>query len=162
MLDLETASSIGEVLVGRRETVAVAESSTAGLISAALLAVPGASRFYRGGGVIYTLEARRALLGISDAAFAETRPSTEPYVLRMGHRMRDLLGCDWVIAESGAAGPDGNRYGDAPGHTCLAVVGVSDRARTLETGLGDRVVNMERFAKAALALLLEVLRDRAR
>lgn len=162
MLDLETAAAIAAELVARGETVAVSESSTGGLVSAALLAVPGASRFYRAGGVIYTLEARRALLGISDAAFADARPASEPYVRKLGHRTRELLGCDWVIAESGAAGPDGNRYGDAPGHTAIAIVGPAERSTVLETGLGDRVANMERFARAALGLLADALRDRAR
>lgn len=157
MLDLDTAAAIGEVLVAREQNVAIAESSTAGLISAALLGVAGASRFYRGGAVIYTLAARRAILGISDRAFGEIRPSSEPYVQRMGQRMREQIGADWVIAESGAAGPDGNGYGDAPGHSCIAVVGPSERAITVETGDNDRVANMDRFARAALALLRETL-----
>jgi len=162
MLDLEAAAAIAAELVQRNETVAVSESSTGGLVSAALLAIPGASRFYRGGGIIYTLEARRALLGIADAAFSEVRPASEPYVLQLGRRTRELLGCDWVIAESGATGPEGNRYGDAPGHTALAVVGPDERSQILETGASDRVANMERFARAALALLGDALRDRAR
>ncbi len=153
MLDLETAEAIGKLLVEREENVAVAESSTAGLISAALLAVPGASRFYLGGGVIYTLVARRALLGISDKAFGEIRPSSEPYVRRMGQRLKEQLGAAWVIAESGAAGPDGNGYGDPPGHTCVAVVGPVEDSTTVETGDSDRVANMDRFARAALQLL---------
>ena len=157
MLDLQNAEAIGKILVEREQNVGVVESSAAGLVSAALLAVPGASRFYRGGGVIYTLVARRALLGISDKAFSEIRPSSEPYVLRMGQRLREQLGADWVIAESGAAGPDGNGYGDPPGHTCIAVVGSVERSKTLETGDNDRVANMERFAGAALTLLREAL-----
>ncbi len=157
MLDLETAEAIGKMLVEREQNVGVVESSAAGLVSAALLAVPGASRFYRGGGVIYTLAARRALLGISDKAFGEIRPSSEPYVLRMAQRLREQLGADWVVAESGAAGPDGNGYGDPPGHTCLAVVGAIERSLTLETGDNDRVANMDRFARAALGLLREAL-----
>ena len=157
MLDLETAETIGKILVEREQNVGVVESSAAGLVSAALLAVPGASRFYRGGGVIYTLAARRALLGISDKAFGEIRPSSEPYVLRMGQRLKEQLGADWVIAESGAAGPDGNGYGDPPGHTCLAVLGGVERSLTVETGDNDRVANMDRFARAALSLLRETL-----
>ncbi len=158
MLDLETAQAVGKILVDREENVGVVESSAAGLVSAALLAVAGASRFYRGGGVIYTLVARRALLGISDKAFGEVRPSSEPYVLRMGLRLREQLGADWVIAESGAAGPTGNGYGDAPGHTCIAVVGPGvERSLTLETGDDDRVANMDRFARAALGLLRDTL-----
>ncbi len=108
--------------------------------------------------MIYTIVARRAILGISDSAFGEIRPSSEPYVLKMAHRMREQIGADWVISESGAAGPDGNGYGDPPGHSCIAVVGPGvERAITVETGDGDRVANMERFARAGLALLREMV-----
>ena len=162
MLDLEAAAEIAGELVKGGETVAVSESSTGGLVSAALLAIPGASRFFRAGAVIYTLEARRALLGVSDAALDGVRPASETYALRLGHRTRELLGVDWVVAESGATGPDGNRYGDPPGHCAIAVVGPVERVATLETGDTDRVANMERFAGAALGLLVGALRDRAR
>jgi nicotinamide-nucleotide amidase len=152
---LPIAASIGERLRARRETIGVSESSAGGLISAALLAVPGASRYYRGGGVIYTPQAFRALLGLTREDLGERRSSTEPYARLLASTIRERLGADWGLCETGAAGPEGNIYGDAAGHTCVALAGPDGflLSRTLETGLSDREVNMRRFAAEALDLL---------
>ncbi len=107
------ASSLGSLLKERKETIAVAESSAGGLISAALLAVPGASAYFLGGGVIYTAAARRALLGVPDTALAGIRSSTEAYALVKARAIRERLGTTWGLAETGATGPTGNRYGGA-------------------------------------------------
>src|SRR6266513_123277 len=152
--DLTTmAAGIGAQLKARKETIAVAESSAGGLISAALLAVPGASAYFLGGGVIYTQAARRALLQVPDEAVKGIRSSTEAYALVKARTIRERLGATWGLAETGASGPTGNRYGDAAGHACFAIAGPVERAVTLETGHGDREKNMVAFAKAALALL---------
>ena len=152
------AAALGARLTARKETVAVAESSAGGLISAALLAVPGASAYFLGGGVVYTQAARRALLRVPDDAVKSIRSSTEAYALLKARSVRDLLGATWGLAESGASGPTGNRYGDAAGHTCLAIAGPVERTITLETGHGDREKNMWVFARAALDLLDRALR----
>jgi nicotinamide-nucleotide amidase len=154
MGELETlAASLGALLKERRETVAVAESSAGGLISATLLAVPGASAYFLGGGVIYTQVARRALLRLPDESLKDMRSSTEAYALLKARTIRELLGATWGLAETGASGPTGNRYGDAAGHACIAVAGTVERAITVETGHGDREKNMWIFAKRALELL---------
>jgi nicotinamide-nucleotide amidase len=154
---LPLAEKIAARLKERCETVAVAESSTGGLIAAALLAVPGASAYFVGGAVVYTHAARAALLGIGDAEMKGMRASTEPYALLCARRMRAKHGATWGIGETGAAGPTGNRYGDAAGHSCIAVVGPNiERAITLETGSADRQANMQAFAGRTLALFLEV------
>jgi nicotinamide-nucleotide amidase len=161
MSELTTlAASLGTLLKERKETIAVAESSAGGLISAALLAVPGASAYFLGGGVIYTRAARRALLRVEDESVTSIRSSTEAYALLKAQTIRELLGATWGLAETGAAGPTGNRYGDRAGHACLAVAGPVERAMTLETRHGDREKNMWAFAKAALALLETSLRAR--
>ncbi len=147
------ASAVGARLKAQKETIAVAESSAGGLISAALLAVPGASAYFLGGGVIYTQAARRALLRVGDDAVTGIRSSSEPYALLKARVVRDLLGATWGLSETGATGPTGNRYGDAAGHACIAVTGPVERVITIETGQPDRVINMWRFAKAALDLL---------
>ena len=152
------AGAIATLLKERKETIAVAESSAGGLISAALLAIPGASAYFLGGGVIYTGAARRALLRVPDDAVKGIRSSTEAYALVKARTIRELMGTTWGLAETGATGPTGNRYGDAAGHACLAVAGPVERAQTLETGDGDRERNMEAFAKAALELLQAALR----
>ncbi|MEK7386694.1 MAG: CinA family protein [candidate division NC10 bacterium] len=154
------ASALGALLKERKETVAVAESSAGGLISAALLAVPGASAYFLGGGVIYTQAARRALLRVPDEAVKSIRSSTEAYALLKARAIRELLGTTWGLAETGASGPTGNRYGDAAGHACIAVAGPVQRAITLETRHGDREKNMWAFATAALELLETSLRKR--
>ena len=155
---LPIAEKIAARLIERRETIAVAESSTGGLIAAALLSVPGASAYFVGGAVVYTKVSRAALLGIGDAEISGMRASTEPYALLVARRMRERHATQWGIGETGAAGPTGNRYGDAAGHSCIAVVGPNiERAVTLETGSSDRRENMEAFAHRALSLLLEAI-----
>ena len=153
------AEAVGALLKARAETVAVSESSTGGLISAALLAVPGASAYFVGGGVIYTHKAREALLRARLEDHPGMRASTEPYAQLCASAIRELLGTSWGLGETGATGPSGNRYGDAAGHCCIAVCGVRARSLTLETGLAERGANMERFAKAALELFEAVLRE---
>src|SRR5881409_1476221 len=147
---LSIAAALGALLKERKQTVAVAESSAGGLISAALLAVPGASAYFLGGGVIYTQAARRGLLRVPDDAVKNMRSSTEAYAQLKAKAVRELVGATWGLAETGASGPTGNRYGDAAGHACLAVAGPIERTVTLETGHGDREKNMWAFAKRAL------------
>ena len=155
---IRLGTSVGERLKQRKETVAVAESSAGGLISAALLAMPGASAYFLGGGVIYTQAARRGLLQVPDDSVKGIRSNTEAYALVKARTIRDRVGATWGLAETGATGPTGNRYGDAAGHACLAIAGPVERAVTLETGRDDRVANMEAFARAALELLEAALR----
>jgi PncC family amidohydrolase len=152
---LPKAEAIARLLGASGENLAVAESSTGGLVSAALLAVPGASSYFTGGLVVYT-QAVRSLL-IQPADMEGLRPSTEPYALLLATRARERLGATWALSETGAAGPTGNRYGDAAGHSCMAVAGRTQRAITLETGSADRAANMWTFAARALDLLAEVL-----
>lgn len=151
------AEALADRLKSRGETVGVAESSSGGLVSAALLAVPGASAYFLGGGVIYTGKARMALLGLRREDVSGMRSSSEPYALLLARTVRENLGATWGLSETGAAGPTGNGYGDAAGHTCLGVSGPVEMAITLETGSPDRAANMEAFAKAALELLQSAL-----
>jgi len=157
---LSQAETIASLLKQRRETIAVAESSTGGLIAAALLAVPGASAYFLGGAVVYTRTARSVLMGIPDEAMKGMRASTEAYALLLARTARERFAATWSIAESGATGPTGNRYGHAPGHTCLAVAGPLEKSLTLETGSPDRIANMRAFTAAALDLLLRSLGER--
>src|SRR5580692_11476986 len=141
------AEALAAELKARGQTVAVAESSAGGLISATLLAVPGASAYFLGGAVVYTGKARMALLGLRREDVAGVRSSSEPYAVLLARTVRENLGATWGLSETGAAGPP-NGYGDAAGHTCVAVSGPTEMAFTLETGSPDRAANMEAFAKA--------------
>jgi len=155
---MPVAEKAGALLKERKETIVIAESSTGGLISAALLAVPGASSYFLGGAVVYTIAARRALMGLEMPE--GMRASTEAYALHLAKTARQRFEATWALSETGAAGPTGNRYGDAAGHSCIAVVGPSERAITIETGKSDRVANMRLFGMAALEELVKVLSAR--
>ena len=152
---LPLAEKIATLLKDRRETIAVAESSTGGLISAALLSVPGASAYFIGGSVVYTLKARRAMLDVPDNAFAGIKSVTEEGAMILARAARTRFAVTWTIAEIGASGPTGNRYGDAAGHSCIGVTGPVERSLTVETGNKDRVANMRTFSTAALNLLIQ-------
>jgi PncC family amidohydrolase len=153
---LEKAEILGARLKARHETVSIAESSSGGLLSAALLAVPGASAYFLGGAVVYTAKARVLLMDLPREAVAGMRSSSEPYALLLARTARERFGATWGLSETGAAGPTGNPYGDAAGHSCLAVSGPVEQAFTLETGAPDRYNNMVAFAEAALDLILLV------
>jgi nicotinamide-nucleotide amidase len=158
MQDLVTiAEKIAAKLIERRQTIAVAESSTGGLISAALLAVPGASAYFLGSAVVYTRDARRILMDIPDEAMKGIRSDSEPYARLLASQIRQRFSSDWGLSETGATGPTGNRYGDAAGHSCMAVAGPEPSVMTLETGSNDRLGNMQMFAGTALNLLLQNL-----
>src|ERR1700704_7164628 len=151
------AEKIAARLIERRQTIAVAESSTGGLISAALLAVPGASAYFLGSAVVYTRDARRILMDIPDDAMKGIRSASEPYAKLLAGQIRQRFSADWGLSETGATGPTGNRYGDAAGHSCVAIAGPKEEVFTLETGSVDRQANMQAFAKTALELLLRNL-----
>lgn len=178
------ADTVAQRLMTRRETVAVAESSAGGVIAAALLAVPGASAYFRGGAVVYTTDAKVRLLAQSQVAIGEPRAATEGHALLLARAIRDRLAATWGIGETGATGPTGNRYGDPPGHSCVAVAGPASagppsdgpafgrpapegsasggpadvaRAETVATGAAGREGNMFAFAQAALRLLAAAL-----
>lgn len=160
MPDLNSmASSVGALLKETQQTIAVTESSCGGLISASLVAVPGASAYYRGGAVVYTRVAQKGLLGVPDEAMSNIRASSEPYALLNARTVRESLGTTWALSETGASGPTGNRYGDSAGHACIAVSGPIERAITLETGDADREANMWVFTRAALDLLEQCVQE---
>ena len=151
------AAKAAAILKRRAENIAIAESSTGGLVSAALLAIPGASAYFLGGAVVYTRLSRGVLLDIPDVALEGLRPSTEPYALLMARTARENFSSTWALAETGATGPTGNRYGDAAGHSCIAIAGLAEASMTLETGIADRQENMHAFTVAALTFLLNTI-----
>lgn len=152
------AARAGAILLERRQTIAVADGATGGLILAGLLTMPGATRFCRGGGVVYSLRGRDILLGLPRDHFAGMESVTEAYALAQADAIRRHFRADWGIAESGAAGPDQHPRGAPAGRTCIAVSGPDiARATSFESGSCDRIGNMGAFAEAALTFLLETL-----
>jgi nicotinamide-nucleotide amidase len=154
---LPIAEKVAARLKQLNETIAVAESSAGGLIAAALLAVPGASAYFVGGGVVYTRKALLAFTRVGENVLREHSPGSEASALTRARIMREHLTTTWGVSEGGVAGPTGSRYGYPPGHTCVAVSGPIDIARTVNTGSAERVANMYAFASAALELLVETL-----
>ena len=150
---------IASLLTARGETVAVAESTTGGLVSAALLWVAGASRYYAGGGVLYTLNSRIALAGVPPEQYANYRGTTTEMLASLAEAMRARLGATWAVGESGLAGPTTGRSGAAPGRTTLAVAGPVTRTAVIETGNPDRGTNMVDFATGALRLLRDAITE---
>ncbi|TSA17337.1 MAG: CinA family protein [Betaproteobacteria bacterium] len=150
---LPLAEELALLMKARRETIGVAESSTGGLLSAALLAVPGASAYFLGGAVVYTRKAREQLLQLPRESVTGMRSASEPYALLLARTASQRFAASWGLAETGAAGPTGNPYGDSAGHSCIAIAGVAEEVMTLETGNADRAANMRAFAAAALELL---------
>ncbi|MBL6939149.1 MAG: CinA family protein [Alphaproteobacteria bacterium] len=154
---LPLAEQVGQRLKDRKETISVAESSSGGLLSAMLLAVPGASAYFLGGAVVYTAKARVLLMDLPREAVAGMRSSSEPYARLLARTARERFSTTWGLSETGAAGPTGNPYGDAAGHTCIALDGPLKFAITIETAQSDRVANMIAFTRAALELLREAI-----
>ena len=157
-LDTPTTREIASRLVERKQTVAVAESSSGGIISAQLLSVPGASAYYIGGSVVYTLPSRRAYLDIPRIAVTGLEPLSEEMVAVFAEAARRKLGASWGIAELGAAGPGGTRYGHAAGTSVIGIDGPLKMTTTITTGSSDREQNMLAFSAAALELFLQALR----
>lgn len=152
----EVSRQIGLMLREREQTIAVAEGSAGGLISASLLSVPGASAYYLGGAVIYTFAANNALFHGAVEAPAGMRGATEDFARYLARSAAVKLGSTWGVGEAGAAGPP-NRYGDPSGHAWFAVAGPVAATRHLLTGLDDRAANMLAFTLGALTLLSDTL-----
>jgi PncC family amidohydrolase len=153
------AAQAAVILKQRKQTIMVAESSSGGLISAALLVVPGASAYFIAGAVLYTRKAHELMLDLAPDAFPGMRVATEAHSLAVARHTREQFGATWCLTEHGAAGPTGNRYGDAAGHSAIALAGPVERTMTLETGNSDRPANMQAFSKAALEFLLKALAE---
>lgn len=153
------AQEIAALLTERGETVSVAEATTGGLISAALLWVAGASKYYVGGGVVYTLKSRTGLAGVPAEQYANYRGTTTEIIASLAESMRKRLGTTWCISESGIAGPAGGRAGALAGRTTIGVAGPVARTTTVETGLPDRGENMVEFTTHSLRFLRDAIRE---
>jgi nicotinamide-nucleotide amidase len=156
---LAVGAACGELLRGRGETVSTAEGSCGGLMSTALLAVPGASAYFVGGSVIYTKGALDGMLTGKVERPERLRGASEPWVLHLARAARAHMNTTWGIGEGGATGPSGNPYGDPAGHAWVGVAGPTEASRHVLTGESDRATNMVAFAIAGLELLADTLRS---
>lgn len=156
---LAAGATCGALLRARGETVSTAEGSCGGLISMALLAVPGASAYFVGGSVIYTKGALDGLLTGEVERPERLRGASEPWVLHLARAACAHMHSTWGIGEGGATGPSGNPYGDPAGHAWVGVAGPNEATSHVLTGDDDRATNMVAFAIAGLDLLAETLRS---
>ena len=140
------------LLRARGETVATAESLTAGLVTAVLTSVPGASAVVRGGLVVYATDLKTRLAGV-DAALLAAHGAVHPEVARqLAEGARDRCGADWGIGLTGVAGPD-PQDGVAPGTVHIAVTGRnSSLGRTLQVGGGREAVRQASVTTAIMLL----------
>ncbi|MEO1729113.1 MAG: CinA family protein [Pseudomonadota bacterium] len=156
------AARIADALRARREKAAVADGATGGLIMASLLTVPGALKFFVGGGVVYSFKARDVLFDLPAEAYEGMTSATEEYALLQARGIRDRLGAQWGIAESGSAGSSKHPLGVVSGRSVAAVVGPDiERIAVVETQSDDRIANMESFTRNALDLLEATLAAQA-
>ncbi|MBV1931100.1 MAG: CinA family protein [Porticoccaceae bacterium] len=163
----DLAIKVAGLLKQRGETITVSESSMGGLVSASLVAVPGASAYFLGGATIYTHKSRIELLDMDEAALKGIRPATEEYALLCARTIQHKLGSTWALAETGATGPEANPYSDPPGTAWIAIVGSVENdsketkpvSKTLriETNNNNREANMWAFAREALDFLAQTL-----
>lgn len=151
------ATPIAQALIDQSATVCIAESSTGGLISAALVSIPGASRFYLGGSVVYSHPSRRHLLGIRGADVEGLTPLTEAMALRFAEHARAQLGTTWAVAELGVAGPTASPYGHDAGVCVVGIDGPRPHSIRINTGDNDREENMWHFTQQALRALGEAV-----
>jgi PncC family amidohydrolase len=158
---ISISQPVADLLRAHEQTVTVAESSTGGLISAALLAVPGASNYFVAGSVVYTMRSRKRLLGISREDIDGLEPLTEPMAARFAAHAREQMSTTWGVCELGAAGPSGTRYGHPPGISVIGIDGPICRTVSIETGSSDREANMWAFTEKVFQVFEQVLQNQA-
>jgi competence/damage-inducible protein CinA-like protein len=155
--DATLESVIGDLLLRRGAKLAVAESLTGGAVARRITGVPGASRYFRGGVVAYSDDAKRDLAAVPEAVLREHGAVSEPAALGMAAGIAARLGADWGLATTGYAGPEGGDTAHPPGTVFLAVAGPGLRRARALTLPGDRSQVQERSTTAALDYLRRAL-----
>lgn len=153
-------TEISGLLRSTSSTLAVAETTTGGLVSAALLSVSGASKFFVGGATVYTTKSRRIWAGWTDENLLNYKGPTPQLVTELAVNVREQMDATYCIGESGATGPTvpGPPFVHVAGQTCIAIVSREGFAtRVVNTGVAEREKNMVAFTKASLVLLRDVL-----
>jgi PncC family amidohydrolase len=150
----ELAQRIGEALLNRAARVSVVETTAGGLISARLLSVAGASRWYDRGVIAYTGTSKQDLSGVSVELLREQGSVSPAAVEAMASGFREKSGADYCVAESGMAGPQTGRRSAKPAGTSVIAVASPERVVSGEWLFeGSRVEVMRQIAQAALEML---------
>ena len=151
------AAAAVHALVERRETLAVAESLTGGLLAATIVEIPGVSAVFRGGLVVYATDLKARLAGVPQELLDERGPVDGDVAAALARGVRERCGADWGLATTGVAGPepqDGKPVG-------LVYVAVSGPTGTSVSELkldGNREAVRTESVTAVLQLLTDSLR----
>ena len=150
---MKLCSDVLTALKGK--TLSTAESCTGGMIGAALTAVPGASKVYKGGIISYWSEVKQDLLGVDSEDLRNLGPVSAQVAGSMADGARKVLQTDYALSVTGLAGPDGDGFGKPVG---TVFVGLSTRSKTVARQFrfhGDREDIRTQAARAALEFILE-------
>ncbi|CAD6571996.1 MAG: hypothetical protein CYPHOPRED_004683 [Cyphobasidiales sp. Tagirdzhanova-0007] len=156
----DLAHEVAGLLKDRKQTISVAETAAGGLISASILSYPGASKIYRGGLTLYTLDSRIAFAGWTQADLDAYAGPSPDVVSNLAKNVQQKLESTYCVCESGTAGPTGGQTRNRqPGYVALAVSGPTGvNVKEVETSLGaDREKNMLAFAEEAFKLVKDVI-----
>ncbi len=154
-------TKIATILTKRNETISTSEAACGGLISSYLISVPGASNYYHGGTLVYSLKSRLKLSGWHENDIENYTGPSESVVLRLARNLKIEMGSDYTLSESGFAGPTGgDLLNQNPGKVYFGIVSSKkEMSKTWDSGSNNRGENMENFAKKALEFLLEFLEE---
>ena len=150
------ARSLIARLLERGETVATAESLTAGLVCATLTEVPGASAVVRGGLIVYATELKAVLAGVDEALLAQFGAVHPEVAAQLAEGARDRCRADWGLGLTGVAGPD-PQDGVVPGTVHVGIAGPGSRGVRTHWFEGDRASVRTKSVRAAFHLLTEHL-----
>jgi PncC family amidohydrolase len=163
-------AEIADILLSRNETVSVSEGACGGLLSAYLIARPGASQFFDGGRLIYSLKSRLKTSGWNSEQIKSYTGPSEQVALKMARNMRIEFGSTYVLSETGYAGPSANVSGvenmsitEDDAKVGMVYLGISGPNRNYScemfSGSTDRSTNMQLFAQYSLQFFLETLKN---
>lgn len=152
----ELAAKLGELLMARNEKVAVSETTAGGLISARMLSVPGASRWFDGGIVPYAGAQRWEQMGLDREIAREHGAVSPQWVAATAEGLKRALGPAWTVAESGIAGPQGSRRSPKPvGSVAIACSGPNGTVTEETVFPGTRAEVMAQISQRVLELLVD-------
>ena len=154
-----TSREISEILWETEKTVGTAESCTGGRIAEAIIAVPGASKYFKGGIISYVNEIKESLLGVDPQVLEEKTAVCEEVAIAMVKGACKALNTNYAIAATGFAGPTGGTK-DIPVGTIWLACGNDERVVTLKVEEDHgRDINLAIATNKAMELFLNYLKE---
>ncbi len=150
---------VSEILWETEKTVSTAESCTGGRIGEAMIAVPGASKYFKGGIISYVDEVKENLLGVDHQLLEEKTAVCEEVAIAMVKGACQALNTDYAISATGFAGPTGGTK-EIPVGTIWLACGSQDRVVTLKLDEDQgRDINLTNATNKAMELFLAFLKE---